>query len=233
METHEVGFFNHAFDVILLTFKFFFFRHAAMHSAMWSANRPNPYGCAMEFPKRLQRSKEGEKMINMPFVKRSKPRNGIPSLVKKTILQKVYNRRLWLMFWEEEWTWLFDCNILYPALHSLLRGLCHIWHWGIKNENLTLSKAVDLGGFVRDSEYVRFQPFVNKFNPLQLSNEFQFPVASFHHGIIAEETYLVPDLLKKAWVRLSSPFFTYSTDARVSTRVVSHSSRLNGTYNCK
>lgn len=36
--------------------------------------------------------------------------------------------------------------------------------------------------------------------PLQLSNEFKFPVASFHH---AGETYLVPDLLKKAWVKFA------------------------------
>lgn len=32
----------------------------------------------------------------------------------------------------------------------------------------------------------------------QLSNEFQFSIASFHH---AGETYLVPDLLKKTYVR--------------------------------
>ncbi|KAK2464537.1 hypothetical protein APHAL10511_003444 [Amanita phalloides] len=31
---------------------------------------------------------------------------------------------------------------------------------------------------------------------VRLSNEFQFPIASFHH---AGETYLVPDLLKKTW----------------------------------
>ncbi|KAG2337251.1 hypothetical protein BDR05DRAFT_895575, partial [Suillus weaverae] len=29
-----------------------------------------------------------------------------------------------------------------------------------------------------------------------LTNEFEFPVASFHH---AGETYLVPELLKKTW----------------------------------
>jgi hypothetical protein len=34
----------------------------------------------------------------------------------------------------------------------------------------------------------------------QLTDEFEFPVASFHH---AGETYLVPELLKKTWV---SPF---------------------------
>ena len=31
---------------------------------------------------------------------------------------------------------------------------------------------------------------------LQLSNEFQFPVAAFHH---AHEAYLVPDVLKRAY----------------------------------
>ncbi|KAL7420676.1 hypothetical protein Q5752_004627 [Cryptotrichosporon argae] len=31
---------------------------------------------------------------------------------------------------------------------------------------------------------------------VRLSNEFQFPIAAFHH---AHETYLVPDLLKEAW----------------------------------
>jgi hypothetical protein len=35
----------------------------------------------------------------------------------------------------------------------------------------------------------------------QLTNEFEFPVASFHH---AGETYLVPELLKKTWVSLFS-----------------------------
>lgn len=30
----------------------------------------------------------------------------------------------------------------------------------------------------------------------QLTNEFKFKIAAFHH---AHETYLVPDLLKKAW----------------------------------
>ncbi|KAG1834037.1 family 9 carbohydrate esterase, partial [Suillus subalutaceus] len=39
-------------------------------------------------------------------------------------------------------------------------------------------EAVDLDGTVR------------------LTNEFEFPVASFHH---AGETYLVPELLKKTW----------------------------------
>lgn len=31
---------------------------------------------------------------------------------------------------------------------------------------------------------------------LQLTNEFKFPIAAFHH---AHETYLVPDLLKKTY----------------------------------
>jgi hypothetical protein len=41
----------------------------------------------------------------------------------------------------------------------------------------------------------------------QLTNEFEFPVASFHH---AGETYLVPELLKQTWVSLSSFFGTCS-----------------------
>jgi hypothetical protein len=40
----------------------------------------------------------------------------------------------------------------------------------------------------------------------QLTNEFEFPVASFHH---AGETYLVPDLLKKTWVSLFSFLVTH------------------------
>ena len=31
---------------------------------------------------------------------------------------------------------------------------------------------------------------------VQLSNEFKFPIAAFHH---AHEAYLVPDLIKQAW----------------------------------
>ncbi|KAG1743356.1 family 9 carbohydrate esterase, partial [Suillus occidentalis] len=31
---------------------------------------------------------------------------------------------------------------------------------------------------------------------VRLTNEFEFPVASFHH---AGETYLIPELLKKTW----------------------------------
>ena len=33
-------------------------------------------------------------------------------------------------------------------------------------------------------------------DPMQLTNEFKFPFAALHH---ADETYLVPDLLKKAY----------------------------------
>ena len=41
----------------------------------------------------------------------------------------------------------------------------------------------------------------------QLTNEFEFPVASFHH---AGETYLVPELLKKTWVSLQLLFVARS-----------------------
>ena len=74
-------------------------------------------------------------------------------------------------------------------------------------------KAVDLDGFIR----VRLFPYTKSYYPLnnlffvsflKLSNEFKFPVASFHH---AGETYLVPDLLKKTWVikTFSFSFFPF------------------------
>ena len=37
----------------------------------------------------------------------------------------------------------------------------------------------------------------------KLSNEFQFPVAAFHHAM---ETYLVPDVLKRAY---GGAFYTF------------------------
>jgi hypothetical protein len=50
----------------------------------------------------------------------------------------------------------------------------------ISKHSFRASQAVDLDALIR------------------LSNEFKFPIASIHH---AGETYLVPELLKKAWVR--------------------------------
>jgi hypothetical protein len=52
----------------------------------------------------------------------------------------------------------------------------------------------------------------------KLSNEFKFPIASLHH---AGETYLVPELLKKAWVSaqhlFSLPHTKFSTQGGVPT----------------
>ncbi|KAF8801695.1 amidohydrolase [Phlegmacium glaucopus] len=76
----------------------------------------------------------------------------------------------------EEWNSLvgdkgkFPESLQWEALVDVLRGRVKL--------SVHCYEAVDLDGIVR------------------LSNEFQFPVASFHH---AGETYLVPDLLKKAW----------------------------------
>ncbi|KAF8662710.1 hypothetical protein AX16_001152 [Volvariella volvacea WC 439] len=64
----------------------------------------------------------------------------------------------------------FPENLQWEALVDVLRGKVKL--------SVHCYEAVDLDAIVR------------------LSNEFQFPVASFHH---AGETYLVPELLKKTW----------------------------------
>ncbi|TFK72449.1 hypothetical protein BDN72DRAFT_836217 [Pluteus cervinus] len=64
----------------------------------------------------------------------------------------------------------FPESLEWEALVDVLRGKVKL--------SVHCYEAVDLDAIVR------------------LSNEFQFPVASFHH---AGETYLVPDLLKKTW----------------------------------
>ncbi|KAK6996805.1 composite domain of metallo-dependent hydrolase, partial [Favolaschia claudopus] len=64
----------------------------------------------------------------------------------------------------------FPENLQWEALVDVLRGRVKL--------SVHCYEAVDLDQIIR------------------LSNEFKFPVASFHH---AGETYLVPELLKKAW----------------------------------
>ncbi|KAF5323787.1 hypothetical protein D9619_012926 [Psilocybe cf. subviscida] len=64
----------------------------------------------------------------------------------------------------------FPEDLQWESLVDVLRGKVKL--------SIHCYEAVDLDGIVR------------------LSNEFSFPVASFHH---AGETYLVPDLLKKTW----------------------------------
>ena len=46
---------------------------------------------------------------------------------------------------------------------------------------------------------------------VRISNEFQFPIAAFHH---AHETYLVPDLLKQAWGSVPPAVALFATNAR-------------------
>ncbi|KAG1759992.1 hypothetical protein EDD22DRAFT_980832 [Suillus occidentalis] len=64
----------------------------------------------------------------------------------------------------------FPEDLQWESLVDVLRGRVKL--------SVHCYEAVDLDGIVR------------------LTNEFEFPVASFHH---AGETYLVPDLLKKMW----------------------------------
>jgi len=87
------------------------------------------------------------RMIKMPFVRRSRPRNGRHSLAIKAIFQKVCNGRLWSMSWEEEWKWVrvfflttsWISDWSYLALRSLLRGLYLYYIWCVGSENLTYS----------------------------------------------------------------------------------------------
>ncbi|KAJ7195756.1 hypothetical protein GGX14DRAFT_474307, partial [Mycena pura] len=67
----------------------------------------------------------------------------------------------------------FPENLQWEALVDVLRGRVKL--------SVHCYEAVDLDALVR------------------LSNEFKFPIASIHH---AGETYLVPDLLKRAWGNL-------------------------------
>ncbi|KAI5114720.1 hypothetical protein M0805_001359, partial [Coniferiporia weirii] len=71
-----------------------------------------------------------------------------------------------------EWTGLgsFPDDLQWEALVDVLRGRVKV--------QVHCYEAVDLDDLVR------------------LTNEFKFPIAAFHH---AHETYLVPDLLKKAY----------------------------------
>ncbi|KDR69239.1 hypothetical protein GALMADRAFT_128703 [Galerina marginata CBS 339.88] len=76
----------------------------------------------------------------------------------------------WVGLVEEEKEEKFPEDLQWESLVDVLRGRVKV--------SIHCYEAVDLDGIVR------------------LSNEFKFPVASFHH---AGETYLVPDLLKKTW----------------------------------
>jgi imidazolonepropionase-like amidohydrolase len=72
--------------------------------------------------------------------------------------------------WDELAGKTFPEDLQWESLVDVLRGRVKL--------SVHCYEAVDLDGIVR------------------LTNEFEFPVASFHH---AGETYLVPELLKKTW----------------------------------
>ncbi|VDB83387.1 unnamed protein product [Peniophora sp. CBMAI 1063] len=87
----------------------------------------------------------------------------------------------------------FPANLQYQPLIDILRGKTKV--------QTHCYEAVDLDNFVR------------------LTNEFRFPVAAFHH---AHETYLVPDVLKRAYgstpaVAIFSEFQGYKREAYHST----------------
>ncbi|KAF8597515.1 hypothetical protein BDV93DRAFT_479402 [Ceratobasidium sp. AG-I] len=76
-------------------------------------------------------------------------------------------------------------SLEFEALVDVLRGRVKV--------NIHCYEAVDLDGIVR------------------LTNEFQFPVAAFHH---AHEAYLVPDLIKNAWGKVPPAVALFATNAR-------------------
>ncbi|KAG9118853.1 hypothetical protein FRC07_006429, partial [Ceratobasidium sp. 392] len=79
----------------------------------------------------------------------------------------------------------FPENLHFEALVDVLRGRVKV--------NIHCYEAVDFDGIVR------------------LTNEFQFPIAAFHH---AHEAYLVPDLVKKAWGKVPPGVALFATNAR-------------------
>ncbi|KAG8680359.1 hypothetical protein FRC09_018304, partial [Ceratobasidium sp. 395] len=76
-------------------------------------------------------------------------------------------------------------DLHFEALVDVLRGRVKV--------NIHCYEAVDFDGIVR------------------LSNEFQFPIAAFHH---AHEAYLVPDLVKSTWGKVPPAVALFATNAR-------------------
>ncbi|KAK6910652.1 hypothetical protein I203_104684 [Kwoniella mangroviensis CBS 8507] len=79
----------------------------------------------------------------------------------------------------------FPQSLEWEVLSDVIRGNVKV--------NIHCYETTDLNGLVR------------------ISNEFQFPIAAFHH---AHETYLVPDLLKQAWGPEPPAVAIFSTNAR-------------------
>ncbi|KAE9395829.1 carbohydrate esterase family 9 protein [Gymnopus androsaceus JB14] len=93
----------------------------------------------------------------------------------------------------------FPDDLQWEALVDVLRGRVKV--------NTHCYEAVDLDAFVR------------------LSNEFKFPVAAFHH---ATETYLVPDVLKRAYggPPVSAVFSGFSRYKRESYRFSAYAGKI-------
>lgn len=97
----------------------------------------------------------------------------------------------------------FPDNPKWEMLVDVLRGRVKVWnsrtqvfifHPQVLRQIFNQCyEVVDLDGMIRVSAY--FDTFQqNPFQCTQLSNEFKFPIASFHH---ASEAWLVPELLKR------------------------------------
>ncbi|RDB22990.1 Imidazolonepropionase [Hypsizygus marmoreus] len=85
-------------------------------------------------------------------------------------VQKIQRKRWWPWSSQQVFEGEFPEDLQWESLVDVLRGRVKL--------SIHCYEAVDLDAIIR------------------LSNEFKFPIASLHH---AGETYLVPDLLKKAW----------------------------------
>lgn len=79
----------------------------------------------------------------------------------------------------------FPTNLEWEVLADVIRGNVKV--------NIHCYETTDINSLVR------------------ISNEFQFPIAAFHH---AHETYLVPDLLKQAWGPVPPAAAIFATNAR-------------------
>jgi len=106
--------------------------------------------------------------------------------------REAYNEGKLLKEKQERWcespktqTEPFPQDLQWEAMADILRGNVKV--------NIHCYETTDLNALVR------------------ISNEFQFPIAAFHH---AHETYLVPDLLKQAWGPVPPAVALFATNAR-------------------
>jgi len=101
----------------------------------------------------------------------------------------------------------FPEELQWEALVDVLRGRVKVGMiWYSLQANISMCpfqvhnhcyEAVDLDGLVRVRIISsRYSAILINLSNIQLTNEFKFSIAAFHH---AHETYLVPDLLKKAY----------------------------------